>query len=161
MDNRHSRQHNHQNQNLVNIKVWIIFSWTLKAVVIICRTALYRLPHLSASPLPSLSPPSRRTESYATIDFHKTAALSISAKSSNDEVTVKTRHNSNIDELNWTGHLFVRPSSAWLCNLYEVWKAFHLVSYNIDVFSFWKICVIKLSYQIVGLDLETIQSYIM
>ncbi len=44
--------------------------------------------------------PSRRTESYATIDFHKTAALSNSAKSSNDEGFRKTRHNSNIEELN-------------------------------------------------------------
>ena len=43
--------------------------------------------------------PSRRTESYATIDFHKTAALS-SAKSSNDDGFRKTRHNSNIEELN-------------------------------------------------------------
>ena len=43
--------------------------------------------------------PSRRTESYATIDFHKTAALS-SAKTSNDEGIRKTRHNSNIEELN-------------------------------------------------------------
>ena len=49
--------------------------------------------------------PSRRTESYAMIDFNKTAALSNSAKpkaaSEDDEGYRKTRHNSNIDELYW------------------------------------------------------------
>ncbi len=43
--------------------------------------------------------PSRRTESYATIDFHKTAALS-TAKTASDDGSRKTRHNSNIEELN-------------------------------------------------------------
>lgn len=56
-----------------------------------------------ASPISTTSvpeSPSRRTESYATIDFHKTAALSNSGRSSNDEGFRKTRHNSNIEELN-------------------------------------------------------------
>lgn len=56
------------------------------------------------SPLSLLSvpdSPSRRTESYATIDFNKTVALSNSAKPSAtpDEGQRKTRHNSTINEL--------------------------------------------------------------
>ena len=42
--------------------------------------------------------PSRRTESYAQIDFHKTAAL-VKGTNNEDEGSRKTRHNSNIDEL--------------------------------------------------------------
>ncbi len=66
--------------------------------------------NLANGPVPPASPislassnpesPSRRTESYATIDFHKTAALSNSVKSSSDDGFRKTRHNSNIEELN-------------------------------------------------------------
>lgn len=66
--------------------------------------------NLANGPVPPASPislassnpesPSRRTESYATIDFHKTAALSNSVKSSRDDGFRKTRHNSNIEELN-------------------------------------------------------------
>lgn len=48
----------------------------------------------------NLESPSRKTESYVTIDFHKTAALNTKTTNSEDEGFRKTRHNSNIDDLN-------------------------------------------------------------
>jgi fibroblast growth factor receptor substrate 2 len=44
------------------------------------------------------SPVRRPTESYATIDFDKTAALSNSAKASNDEGSRRTRHSSTVSD---------------------------------------------------------------
>ncbi len=57
-------------------------------------------PSIPESPIRKTAP---ETQSYATIDFNKTAALSNSAKGSSnnrDDGSRKTRHNSNIDELN-------------------------------------------------------------
>lgn len=63
---------------------------------------LYNGSNPPASPISltaSIPDSPRRTESYAQIDFHKTAALSKCANSE-DEGSRKTRHNSNIEELN-------------------------------------------------------------
>ena len=63
---------------------------------------LYAGSNPPASPIslcPSIPDSPRRTESYAQIDFHKTAALSKVANNE-DEGFRKTRHNSNIEELN-------------------------------------------------------------
>ena len=43
--------------------------------------------------------PGRRTESYALIDFHKTAALSAKCNNNEDDCSRKTRHNSTISAL--------------------------------------------------------------
>ena len=45
-----------------------------------------------------LTSPARQTDSYAMIDFHKTAALNAKT-TAHDEGERKTRHNSNIDDL--------------------------------------------------------------
>ena len=45
--------------------------------------------------------PSRKTDSYAMIDFDRTQALHARNAVSEDEGSRKTRHNSNIEELNW------------------------------------------------------------
>ena len=74
------------------------------------------------------------TQSYAQIDFNRTAALSNSAKAANarDDGARKTRHNSNIEELNWTSscqqsstvvpHMASPPLATWLILVVLNWN---------------------------------------